>query len=294
MRRSILFTVLALGAQAAWAQEATDPALPDDGEAVVERTETVTEETVVSDSETDTTEETSVSETEVTDETVDETATAETTEETEDQVTEETEATDVEVADGEADEADDPAPEVVEDVTDVLPLGERHDNRSATGAFRGGHHGTVSTMARAGLGPVFGKLRSQGYGDIQIEQVGDEILVSAARGGEVRHLVYDAASGSLLSDSARPQGSSLVRAITNRLRQDPADRKQSRNATRSRDGTRTAAGKGSDGRGNGGNGGGKSGHGSHGGGSNGGGNGSHGAGNGSHGGGNGNGGGKNR
>ena len=104
-------------------------------------------------------------------------------------------------------EIDDPATEVIDDEgTDVVD-GEtgdpetgdafeaQHDNRSPRGAFRGGHHGQVSTVARAGLGRVFGSLRSQGYGNIQIKQAGDEILISAKRGDELRQLSYDAPTG---------------------------------------------------------------------------------------------------
>ena len=90
----------------------------------------------------------------------------------------------------------------------------RTDSRSARGVFRGGHHGQVSTLARAGLAPVFGKLRSQGYGDIAIEQVGNAITISAARAGETRQLVYDASTGALLSDVAGPSSDGILRAFS--------------------------------------------------------------------------------
>ena len=95
-----------------------------------------------------------------------------------------------------------------------------HDNRSPQGAFRGGHHGTVSTLARAGLGPVFGKLRSQGYGGIDIEQVDGQIFISAERSGEVRHLVYDAATGALVSDASGPSSGGILGAIASKLKQE--------------------------------------------------------------------------
>ena len=90
----------------------------------------------------------------------------------------------------------------------------RTDSRSARGVFRGGHHGQVSTLARAGLAPVFGKLRSQGYGDIAIEQVGNAITISAARAGETRQLVYDASTGALLSDVAGPSSDGILRSFS--------------------------------------------------------------------------------
>ena len=49
MRRSILLTVLALGAQAAWAQDATDPT---DDEMVVEETGETVEQTPDADTDT--------------------------------------------------------------------------------------------------------------------------------------------------------------------------------------------------------------------------------------------------
>ena len=105
-------------------------------------------------------------------------------------------------------------PAIVGDETEISDDDEavRTDSRSARGAFRGGHHGQVSTLARAGLGPVFGKLRSQGYGDIAIDQIGNEITISAARAAETRQLVYDASTGALLSDVAGPSSKASFKA----------------------------------------------------------------------------------
>ena len=116
----------------------------------------------------------------------------------------------------------DPGTDVVEDETDSDNgvVEEWHDNRSPRGAFRGGHHGTVSTLARAGLGPVFGKLRSQGYGGVDIEQVDGQIFISAERSGEVRHLVYDAATGALVSDVSGPSSGGILGAIASKLKQE--------------------------------------------------------------------------
>ena len=86
------------------------------------------------------------------------------------EVVAEEEAAEVEVVEDETEV------EVVEEDAEAPEIEVRTDNRSPTGAFRGGHHGTVSTLATAGLGPVFGKLRSQGYGDIRIERMGDQNL----------------------------------------------------------------------------------------------------------------------
>jgi hypothetical protein len=211
MRLSILATALALGAQITWAQEATDPGLiPDDTELAVEETtagdtnETTTETTTIVDV-TDVDEDTG---------TVEEEVVVDGTDVVDGGLAEETET---EVA--EQDVGD-----VTEDQTEVVLEGSDepvvHDNRSATGAFHGGHHGQVSTMARAGLGPVFGRLRSQGYGNIQIEQVGDEIMVEAtSRDGQIRHLKYDATTGALLSDEQSQP--SLMQAITSKFRNDP-------------------------------------------------------------------------
>jgi hypothetical protein len=223
MRRSILFTALALGAQAAWAQEATDGVLPDaGGAAVVEETAAGdaggAEETV------ETTDTGSVGDepgdTEVTD---DDTADTEVVVEDTDDLgaTEDDADTEVMVEDDDAGATggDTPDTEVVEDADDggVEVVDEpRTDQRSPTGVFRGGHHGQVSTLARAGLGRVFGKLRSQGYGDIAISQSDGLILVSGNRRGEVRHLVYDAGTGALVSDVSEPSGG-LLEAISGKL-----------------------------------------------------------------------------
>jgi hypothetical protein len=190
MRRSILLTVLALGAQAAWAQDATDPTGDD---VVVDAMGETVEQTAGDGDSTDVLE----NETEVVGEVDD----------------------GVEAVDDEA--------EVVDDVTGIADEevevsdddeSVRTDNRSARGTFRGGHHGQVSTLARAGLGPVFGKLRSQGYGDIAIEHVGNEISISAARAGETRQLVYDASNGALLSDVAVPSSEGILQGFSNKLK----------------------------------------------------------------------------
>jgi hypothetical protein len=95
-----------------------------------------------------------------------------------------------------------------------------HDNRSARGALRGGHHGQVSTLARASLGPVFGKLRSQGYGDIAIDQAGNEISISAARAGETRQLVYDASTGALLSDVSETSPDGIFQSLSKKMKKE--------------------------------------------------------------------------
>jgi hypothetical protein len=195
MRRSILATVLAVVAQVAWAQDSTDTVIPEvpDTEVQSEGTASETAETEVA-TESETTEETT-SETEVAEET---------------EVVEETE-TEVEVT-------EDLETDVVVDEDEPVSA---TDNRSSTGQFHGGHRGSVSTLARAGLGPVFGKLRSQGYGDIQIEQVGDDIMIEAlSRSGQVRRLTYDATTGALVSDE---QGEpNPLRALANTFRKDRA------------------------------------------------------------------------
>jgi hypothetical protein len=196
MQRSIVLIVLALGAPAVWAQDATDVT---GDEAIVEATNETAAPTP--DAGTDTSTGTGT--------------------ETVPGVTEE--ETDVVEDEDDGDGAIDDEAEVVEDEigvegdeTEVSDEGDavRTDSRSARGAFRGGHHGQVSTLARAGLGPVFGKLRSQGYGDIAIEQVGNAITISAARPGETRQLVYDASTGALLSDVAGPSSDGILGAFS--------------------------------------------------------------------------------
>ena len=185
MRRSILVAALALGAQAAWAQDTT---------------EVMTPETEVVDIDSETSE---GDDTEVPESDGDETEVAAEEEEAE-VVEDETEA------------------EVVEEDAEAPEIEVRTDSRSPTGAFRGGHHGRVSTLATAGLGPVFGKLRSQGYGDIRIERMGDQIFISAARGAEVRELVYDATTGTLVSDVSAGAPTGLVETIAAKLKHKPA------------------------------------------------------------------------
>jgi hypothetical protein len=191
MRRSILLTALALGAQAAWAQDATDPVTAEDEVVVEETTETV---------------------------------------ETVEEATDDGDGTDVmeEVTEVVEDDPLDDEDEMVEDDA-VLDSGDEvaddggaipHDNRSARGAFRGGHHGQVSTLARAGLGPVFGKLRSQGYGDIAIDQAGNEISISAARAGETRQLVYDASTGALLSDVSETSSGGIFQSLSKKMKKE--------------------------------------------------------------------------
>jgi hypothetical protein len=128
---------------------------------------------------------------------------------------------------------------------------ERHDNRSARGQERGGHHGTVSTMARAGLGPVFGALRSQGYGNIEISESGGQIFVSAMRDGETRNLVYDAATGGMLDDRSEVSSGGLIERLTGKARKDSkarggASRKttKTRHESRGRSGKSRASGRG--------------------------------------------------
>jgi hypothetical protein len=207
MRRSLIFTVFALGAQAAWAQDAAEPMVPD--AAVVEDTAEITEP-VVEEADSQTAEETLGTDTDVVDE-ADPAPAEDTVAPPTETADEEPIAEDTETAEGDGTDSD--------GVVDEEPAPAHVDDRSATGAFRGGHHGTVSTLARAGLGSVFGTLRSQGYGDIQIEQLGGVINVSAARGGEIRHLSYSASSGALLSDATGPR--SLLETIAGKLKGKP-------------------------------------------------------------------------
>jgi hypothetical protein len=205
VRRSILFAALALGAQTAWAQDVSDPVSPDIG--------VVAEDPMGTDVAIDPGTDVVVDETDPgTDVVVEETDPGT------DVVVDETDpGTDV------VDDETGPGTDVVvEDETDSDNgvVEEWHDNRSPRGAFRGGHHGTVSTLARAGLGPVFGKLRSQGYGGVDIEQVHGQIFISAERSGEVRHLVYDAATGALVSDVSGPSSGGILGTIASKLKQE--------------------------------------------------------------------------
>ncbi|HPG22764.1 MAG TPA: hypothetical protein PLH75_08240 [Amaricoccus sp.] len=103
------------------------------------------------------------------------------------------------VAEDEAQVGDDVAADGTDD-----PVEEPFDSRSARGMERAADGAQVSRMARAGLGPVFGALRSQGYGAVEMSEAEGLITIDAARGGESRTLVYDAATGALLSDSVQP------------------------------------------------------------------------------------------
>lgn len=98
------------------------------------------------------------------------------------------------------------------------------DNRSTTGEWNGGHRGSVSTMARAGLGPVFGSLRSQGYRNIEISQADGQLFVSAERFGEARSLVYNASNGSLLSDESVATSDNPIQRMFGRVRDTIDDR----------------------------------------------------------------------
>ena len=200
MRRSILVAALALGAQAAWAQDTTEVMTPETE--VVD----IVSETSEGDGEADLAGEgAGDTGTEVPESDGDETG-----------VVAEEEAAEVEVVEDETEV------EVVEEDAKAPEIEVRTNSRSPTGAFRGGHHGRVSTLATAGLGPVFGKLRSQGYGDIRIERMGDQIFISAARGAEVRELVYDATTGTLVSDVSAGAPTGLVETIAAKLKHKPA------------------------------------------------------------------------
>ena len=195
--------------------ETTDPVVPAGDETAAGSQETVPAIPATEATETDTAEETPP-EAEVPEE-------PETVEETEPEVVEETET--VEAPEPEVVEGTDPEVAVTEDFEPEAEVDENPvtatDNRSPNGQFHGGHRGSVSTLARAGLGQVFGNLRSQGYGDIQIEQIGDEITLEAFTGdGQIRKLTYDATTGALLSDE---QGQpNLIQSIANTFRKDRA------------------------------------------------------------------------
>ena len=222
MRRSILLTVLALGAQAAWAQDATDPT--GDGVVVEDISETV-DQAADDGNGNEVVDQVDVVEDKVEDGNAvidDESEVAENEtgvlDDGDEFVEDGSEVDEADVIEDEIDIADDDI-EMSDDETEVSDDAGavRTDNRSSRGAFRGGHHGQVSTLARAGLGPVFGKLRSQGYGDIAIEQLGNQITISAARAGETRQLVYDASTGALLSDVSGPSTDGVLRAFSSKL-----------------------------------------------------------------------------
>jgi hypothetical protein len=225
MMRSILLTVLALGAQAAWAQDATDPT---SSEVLVEETSVTVEQMTDTGDGTVVIDDTEVVEDDDGDEVVrDEVVVEEPSETVEDETG------------------------IIEDAAEVSDGDEavRTDSRSARGAFRGGHHGQVSTLARAGLGPVFGKLRSQGYGDISVEQAGTEISISAARAGETRELVYDASTGALLSDVAGPTSTGILQRLSSKPRkQSTVGSKHERKSSNAANGGRKDRGNGVDGK----------------------------------------------
>ena len=182
MRRSILLTVLALGAQAAWAQDATDPT--GDGVVVEDISETV-DQAADDGNGNEVVDQVDVVEDKVEDGNAvidDESEVAENEtgvlDDGDEFVEDGSEVDEADVIEDEIDIADDET-EISDDETEISDDAGavRTDNRSSRGAFHGGHHGQVSTLARAGLGPVFGKLRSQGYGDIAIEQLGNQITI---------------------------------------------------------------------------------------------------------------------
>jgi hypothetical protein len=68
------------------------------------------------------------------------------------------------------------------------------------GVRRGNDGNPASVLGRAGLGSVFGKLRSEGYRDIETDQRRGLIRIEAHKGSVERQLVYNARTGELLSD----------------------------------------------------------------------------------------------
>jgi hypothetical protein len=68
------------------------------------------------------------------------------------------------------------------------------------GVRRGNDNNSASVLGRAGLGSVFGMLRSQGYRDIETDQRRGLIKIEAQKGSVERELVYNARTGELLSD----------------------------------------------------------------------------------------------
>jgi hypothetical protein len=62
--------------------------------------------------------------------------------------------------------------------------------------------GSAAAMAQAGFDAVIEDLRRQGYGGFEIDRAADRIRVEAERGGERREFIYDARTGSLLSDES--------------------------------------------------------------------------------------------
>lgn len=142
------------------------------------------------------------------------------------------------------DDADDDSEDGGDDA-DKPEKTERADRRSETGSDRGGQRGSVSIMARSGLGPVFGALRSQGYGGFEIAEVDGEIRVTASRRGEVRDLTYDASTGKILSDVSETADGGVTETIANSLGKADTKTKRGRDADSPRggDGKSEAGGK---------------------------------------------------
>lgn len=147
--------------------------------------------------------------------------------------------------DDEADDADDDDSDHVGDEAGKPAKTEREDQRSARGADRGGQRGSVSIMARSGLGPVFGALRSQGYGGFEITEADGEIRVTASRKGEVRDLTYDASTGKILSDVSETARGGATETVAISLGKTDTKTKRGRAAESARggDGKSKAGGK---------------------------------------------------
>jgi hypothetical protein len=60
--------------------------------------------------------------------------------------------------------------------------------------------GIAAAIAGAGLGSVYGALRSQGYMVTEVEREAGQIKIEATRDGLQRELTYDASTGALLED----------------------------------------------------------------------------------------------
>ncbi len=63
--------------------------------------------------------------------------------------------------------------------------------------------GAGAAAAEARFAPLLDDLRAQGYDRIEIDRDGDRILIEAALGGASREVVFDLASGRVISDETR-------------------------------------------------------------------------------------------
>ncbi|WP_127901743.1 hypothetical protein [Solirhodobacter olei] len=62
----------------------------------------------------------------------------------------------------------------------------------------------VAAFAQTGLGPIYRALQQQGFTQMQTYREQNRLRVVAQRGEDLRQLVYDARTGTLLWDSMNP------------------------------------------------------------------------------------------